>query len=91
MEKEKREQAAAIAFDSAGHPDLLASGSGAIARQIVEMAFALGIPVREDPNLTQILSALEPQSAIPPAALAPLAEILNHLYRANCKMAGDTP
>jgi flagellar biosynthesis protein len=78
--------------DTKRAPRVSASGRGAVAEQILEIAFAKGIPVREDPDLAQILAAVEVDSVIPVDALAAVAEILSYLYRANGKaMDGETP
>jgi flagellar biosynthesis protein len=66
-------------------PRVSATGRGAVAQQILEIAFAKGIPVREDPDLAQILATVEVDSVIPVDALAAVAEILSYLYRANGK------
>lgn len=66
-----------------GHaPKVIASGQGAVARQILEIAFARGIKVREDSDLAEILAAVDVESEIPLAALAAVAEILSYVYRA---------
>ena len=67
-------------------PRVAASGKGAVAEQILQIAFERGIPVREDPDLAQILSTLEVDSVIPVDALAAVAEILSYLYRLNGKV-----
>ncbi len=64
-------------------PRVVASGRGAIADRILELAFAHGIKVREDADLAEILSAVEVGHQIPVAAFAAVAEILYYLYRAN--------
>ena len=64
-------------------PRITASGRGQLAEQILELAFANGVKVREDPDLVQILSALEIDTEIPVEAFAAVAEILNYLYRIN--------
>jgi flagellar biosynthesis protein len=64
-------------------PRVAATGRGAVAEQILQIAFERGIPVREDPDLAQILSTLEVDSVIPVDALAAVAEILSYLYRLN--------
>ena len=64
-------------------PRIIASGRGQLAEQILELAFANGVKVREDPDLVQILSALEIDTEIPVEAFAAVAEILNYLYRIN--------
>src|SRR4051812_18800470 len=67
-------------------PRVAATGKGAVAEQILQIAFERGIPVREDADLAQILSTLEVDSVIPVDALAAVAEILSYLYRLNGKV-----
>jgi len=69
--------------DSKQGPRISATGRGAVAEQILQIAFERGIPVREDADLAQILSTLEVDSVIPVDALAAVAEILSYLYRLN--------
>jgi flagellar biosynthesis protein len=69
--------------DPKAGPRVAASGKGAVAEQILQIAFERGIPVREDADLAQILSTLEVDSVIPVDALAAVAEILSYLYRLN--------
>jgi flagellar biosynthesis protein len=70
-------------IDAKRSPRVAASGRGAVAEQILEIAFAKGIPVREDADLAQILSTLDVDSVIPVDALSAVAEILSYLYRLN--------
>ncbi len=64
-------------------PRVVASGRGAIADRILELAFAHGVKVREDADLAEILTAVEVGHQIPLAAFAAVAEILFYIYRAN--------
>ena len=73
-------------LDPKAGPRVTATGKGAVAEQILQIAFERGIPVREDPDLAQILSTLEVDSVIPVDALAAVAEILSYLYRLNGKV-----
>jgi flagellar biosynthesis protein len=70
-------------MDPKAGPRVAATGKGAVAEQILQIAFERGIPVREDADLAQILSTLEVDSVIPVDALAAVAEILSYLYRLN--------
>ena len=73
-------------------PRVAATGRGAVAEQILQIAFAKGIPVREDADLAQILATLDVDSVIPVDALSAVAEILSYLYRLNGKaMDGELP
>ena len=64
-------------------PRIVATGKGTVAEQILEVAFANGVKVREDADLVEILSAIEVDSDIPVEAIAAVAEVLAHVYRAN--------
>jgi len=69
-------------------PRLIASGHGAVAEQILQIAWANDIKVREDADLVEILAAIDVESDIPIEAFAAVAEILSYVYRAN---AGEIP
>lgn len=77
-----REKAVALAYDpkEPATPIVVATGEGAFARQILDVAFANDVKVREDASLVEILSALEVGSEIPVIALTTVAEILSHVY-----------
>ena len=64
-------------------PRVVATGQGALAEQILAVAFANGVRVREDADLAELLGAVDVDSPIPLAALAAVAEILVYVYRAN--------
>lgn len=83
--KAGRPVAVALAWDANKDelPRILASGHGTVAAQILELAFANGVKVREDGDLAQMLAALELDSEIPLEAIVAVAEILAHVYRAN--------
>lgn len=76
----------AVALDGDGHrrraPRVIAKGRGAVANQILQIAFDRGIKVRSDADLAEILGAVELDSEIPLEALAAVAEILSYVYRA---------
>lgn len=69
--------------DPDARPQVLAKGQGAVAEQILEIAFATGVNVRTDADLIEVLEAIEVDCEIPTIALATVAEILSYLYRAN--------
>jgi flagellar biosynthesis protein len=82
--------AVALSADPSGveRPRIVASGRGAVAEQILALAFATGVKVREDPDLVEILSVLDLDSEIPIEALALVSEILSYVYRSNAAPAG---
>lgn len=71
-------------------PHIVAGGRGKFAEQILEIAFASGVKVREDADLAQLLSSIDPESDIPVEALGAVAEILVYLYRANAGKEGTS-
>jgi flagellar biosynthesis protein len=84
-EENKPTIAVALRYDGGKKetPRVVASGRGAIAERILELAFQHGIKVREDADLAEILEAVEVGDEIPVAAFAAVAEILIYIYRAN--------
>lgn len=64
-------------------PRLVAKGKGWLAHQIVEVAEAHGITVREDADLALILSKVDIDSEIPLEAFTVVAEILSYVYAKN--------
>jgi flagellar biosynthesis protein len=81
--------AIALQYDRAEDkaPRVVATGRGALAERILELAFAHGVKVREDADLAEILAAVEVGEQIPLAAFAAVAEILFYIYRANERQA----
>lgn len=84
-EKHKRSVAVALGYEPGTDraPRVLAGGHGSVAEQILEIAFANGIKVREDADLAELLSSIDLESEIPTEAFAAVAEILIYVYRAN--------
>jgi flagellar biosynthesis protein len=81
--------AVALAFDEgvAPAPRVVATGRGFVAEQILEFAFAHGVKVRTDPDLAQVLAAVDVDTVIPAEAFLAVAEILAYVYRANGRAA----
>jgi flagellar biosynthesis protein len=81
---ERRKVAVALSYQVGGQtlPKVVATGRGAIAEQIVALAFSNGVRVREDRDLAELLSAVDIDSEIPTEAIMAVAEILSYLYRA---------
>ena len=64
-------------------PRIVAKGAGGVAEQILQIAWANDVKVREDADLVEVLGALDVDSDIPIEAFAAVAEILSYVYRAN--------
>lgn len=59
---------------------VLAKGRGAVAEQILQVAFSQGVEVRTDAGLAEVLSCLDIESEIPIEALAIVSSLLNRVY-----------
>lgn len=68
---------------------VLAKGHGALAEQILEIAFDRGVKVRTDADLVELLAAVDVESEVPLEALAAVAEILSYVYRQTNGTAPD--
>ena len=72
-------------------PKVVAGGRGRIAEQILEIAFANGVRVREDADLAQMLTSIDIESEIPVEAFESVAEILAFVYETNNARAAPRP
>ncbi len=81
-------KAVAIQYDKdlSDAPMVTASGKGAIAEQILAIAFANGVKVRSDADLIEVLQQVDVDTPIPLEAFAAVAEILSYVYKANASM-----
>ena len=78
--------AVALRGEEDSAPRITAKGRGAVAEQILALAFDNGVKVREDADLVAVLESLELDSVIPVAVFATVAEILHYVYRANGRL-----
>lgn len=90
--KHSGDRAVAVAIEGdESHPDslprIIASGRGKIAQEILEIAFANNINVREDADLAHLLAKLELDTPIPSEAIIIVAEIMAKVYEANASQA----
>jgi flagellar biosynthesis protein len=75
----KNAVAVALSYVSEGYkgaPKVVASGRGWFAEKILEIAFANDVKVREDPDLAEMLAAVDLDSEIPVEAFIAVTEIL---------------
>lgn len=79
----KRQSAAAIKYDAQinSAPVIKAKGKGSIAEKIIQIAKENNIPIREDPELVELLIQLDIEQEIPPELYKVVAEILAFVYR----------
>ena len=87
----EQEEQLAVALEYAPRSDdaprLVAKGRGELARQIIELAEANGVSVREDADLATLLEAVEIDQEIPVEAFIAVAEVLAYVYDANSKLS----
>ena len=80
-----RARAVALRYDASREqaPRILAAGSGHIAQRILEIAREQGVPIHEDADLVQALSALDLGAQIPEPLYRAVAEVLAFVYKVN--------
>lgn len=85
--KKKTKKAVALRYDAGTDkaPRVSAKGQGIVAEKIIQLARENGIPVKDDPDLVEILSGLELEAEIPPSVYVVVAELLAFAYSVNGK------
>ena len=90
MTKPPSKRPIAVALQESGDegkaPSVVATGEGEVAQAILDVAFALGIKVREDADLAEMLSVVDLGDEVPTQAFHAIAEILSYLYRVQGKL-----
>ncbi len=83
--KRPRKGAVALRYEpkKRSSPYVTALGRGLLAERLIEEARQHGIPIRENPDLVQILLGLDLGQEIPPDLYQAVAEILIFVYRLN--------
>lgn len=83
MNKKKDRKAAALRYapETDKSPKVVAKGRGHIADKIIALARENGVPVREDPELLEMLATIELRDEIPPDLYKAVAEVLTFIYR----------
>ncbi|MBT3308731.1 MAG: flagellar protein FhlB [Gammaproteobacteria bacterium] len=77
--------AVALQYDGSGAPKVTATGKGLIADQIIALAKEHEIPLYEEPELVQLLSAVELGSEIPENLYIAVAEVIAFAYQLSGK------
>ena len=86
MEKKNdTKKAVALGYDKAKNsaPKVIAKGKGLLAEKIIELAREHGIHTYTDPDLVEVLSAVEVDNEIPKELYRAVAEVLAFVYRLN--------
>lgn len=81
----RRQMAVALRYEIGGMPapQVTAKGWGDVAQRIEETARAHNVPVRQDPDLAQVLIQLDLGSYIPEELYGAVVEVLSFVYRLN--------
>jgi flagellar biosynthesis protein len=81
----KRQLAVALRYneDREAAPRVLAKGRGKIAEKILDIAREQNIPVRDDPDLVEMLAKLDVGSLLPTELYPAVAEVLAFVYKQN--------
>ncbi len=66
-------------------PKVTAKGSGIIAQQILQIAQEHGIPIKQDSDLTELLSQVEIDDQIPELLYEAVAQVLVFAYQLSGK------
>lgn len=84
-----RPAAAALKYDPVGYdaPQVVASGRGLVAEEILRVAKEHDVPLHEDAELVEALSRLELTESIPRELYAVVAEVLAYVFRVDAQAA----
>ncbi len=69
-------------------PIVTAKGEGLLAERIIQLAKENEVPIKEDPDLVQILSQVDINKEVPPSVYKVVAELLAFVYKLNNKYQG---
>ncbi|WP_022664695.1 EscU/YscU/HrcU family type III secretion system export apparatus switch protein [Desulfospira joergensenii] len=85
MAKKPIKKAVALTYDKQKHdaPKVTAKGKGRVAEKIIEIAQKHDIPIKDDPDLIEVLSNLDIDEEIPSEIYAAVAELLAFVYSMN--------
>ncbi len=89
--RDERPAAAAIAYDplQALPPEVVATGFGEAANEIIAVAQAHGIPLVEDSALAEALARIDVSERIPRELYAVVAEVLAYVYRIDAEFSAE--
>lgn len=82
--------AVALRYDGTSAPRVTARGRGEVADRILAIAREHQIPVREDPNLVQLLALVELGDEVPAELYRAVAEVIAFAYRLSGKAPPET-
>lgn len=85
MKNKELKKAVALRYDKQkdSAPKVTAKGQGIVARKIIDLARENDIPIKDDPDLVEVLSSIEINEEIPPEIYVAVAELLAFVYSIN--------
>ena len=85
MAPKDKKKAVALKYDRVkdAAPTVIAKGQGKVAENIIALALAHGVPVKDDPDLVEVLASLDISQEIPAEIYVAVAELLAFVYGAN--------
>ena len=91
MPKKIYKKAVALKYDRKKQdaPKITAKGQGRVAEKIIELAKKNNIPIKDDPDLIEVLSSLEINEEIPSEIYVAVAELLAFVYSMNAEKASS--
>ncbi|MCP4718327.1 MAG: flagellar biosynthesis protein FlhB [Desulfobacteraceae bacterium] len=91
MPKKIYKKAVALKYDRKKQdaPKVTAKGQGRVAEKIIELAKKNNIPIKDDPDLIEVLSSLEINEEIPSEIYVAVAELLAFVYSMNAGKASS--
>lgn len=93
MKDKKLKKAVALRYDQVKEdaPRVTAKGQGRLAEKIIQLALDNGVPIKNDPDLVEVLSQLDLQEEIPPEIYVAVAELLAFVYSINSDRTAKQP
>lgn len=79
--------AVALRYDGRSAPRVTAKGRGELAERILALAREHGIPIRDDPPLTELLARIDLGDEVPPELYIAVAQVVAFAYR----LSGKSP
>jgi len=91
QKKKPVKKAVALEYRPSEHaaPVVTAKGRGFVAEKIIALAKKEHIPIKDDPDLVEVLSQVDLDEQIPPSVYQVVAEIFSFIYQLNKRYQGE--
>jgi flagellar biosynthesis protein len=81
----KTKFAISLEYTGESAPKVSAKGCGFVAEQIVSIAMEHGVPIKQDAELTELLSQVDLNSEVPPVLYQAMVQVLLFAYQVSGK------